>query len=281
MKIGVLLSRLRIEEKLIFQALRDRGVDFERIEDGDLALDPAQPRFTEYDAVWCRSLSHSRALYALSVLESWGLKTINTYEVINACGDKIITTTALVKAGIPSPKTVVAFSIESALATLDEMGYPAVLKPAVGSWGRLLAKVNDRDAAEAILEHKQTLGGYQHSIFYLQEYVDKPQRDIRVIVIGDAAICAIYRQSPHWITNTARGGEAMLCELSPELNDLAVRAAQAMGGGILAVDLLEDSDGRLLVSEVNHTPEFHGAIQVAGVDIPAKMVDYVLRVAES
>jgi len=281
MKIGVLLSRLRIEEKLIFQALRDRGVDFERIEDGDLALDPAQPRFTEYDAVWCRSLSHSRALYALSVMESWGLKTINTYEVINACGDKIITTTALVKAGIPSPRTVVAFSIESALATLDEMGYPAVLKPAVGSWGRLLAKVNDRDAAEAILEHKQTLGGYQHSIFYLQEYVDKPQRDIRVIVIGDAAICAIYRQSPHWITNTARGGEAMLCELSPELNDLAVRAAQAMGGGILAVDLLEDSDGRLLVSEVNHTPEFHGAIQVAGVDIPAKMVDYVLRVAES
>ncbi|NLS75741.1 MAG: lysine biosynthesis protein LysX [Chloroflexi bacterium] len=281
MKIGVLLSRLRIEEKLIFQALRDRGVDFERIEDGDLALDPAQPRFTEYDAVWCRSLSHSRALYALSVMESWGLKTINTYEVISACGDKIITTTALVKAGIPSPRTVVAFSIESALATLDEMGYPAVLKPAVGSWGRLLAKVNDRDAAEAILEHKQTLGGYQHSIFYLQEYVDKPQRDIRVIVIGDAAICAIYRQSPHWITNTARGGEAMLCELSPELNDLAVRAAQAMGGGILAVDLLEDSDGRLLVSEVNHTPEFHGAIQVAGVDIPAKMVDYVLRVAES
>ena len=281
MKIGVLLSRLRIEEKMILQALRDRGIDFERIEDGDLALDPAQPRFTDYDAIWCRSLSHSRALYALSIMESWGIKTVNHSAVIDACGDKIITTTALVKAGIPSPQTTVALSVESALAALDQMGYPAVLKPAVGSWGRLLAKVNDRDAAEAILEHKQTLGGYQHSIFYIQEYVDKPQRDIRVIVVGDEAICAIYRRSPHWITNTARGGEASLCELTPGIHDLAVRAAQAMGSGILAVDLLEDSDGRLLVSEVNHTPEFHGAIQVAGVDIPAKMVDYVLQVADS
>lgn len=287
MKIGILLSRLRIEEKMISQALRDRGVDFERLDDESLSLGDAAGSSqrgqwaSAYDIIWCRSLSHVRAFYALNILNNWGIKTVNTFDVINICGDKILTTAALTKAGLPSPKTVVAFGIEAALNSLDRMGYPAVLKPAVGSWGRLLAKVNDRDAAEAILEHKMTLGGYQHSVFYIQEYIEKPQRDIRAIVVGDETICAVYRQSPHWITNTARGGEASLCPLTPELGELAWRAAQAVGGGIVAVDLLEAPDGRLLVNEVNHTPEFHGAIQVAGVDIPGKMADYVIKMAKA
>jgi [lysine-biosynthesis-protein LysW]--L-2-aminoadipate ligase len=230
MKIGILLSRLRIEEKMISQALRDRGVEFERIDDETLALGDHRAQWAAaYDIVWCRSLGHVRAFYALNILNNWGIKTVNTYEVINICGDKILTTAALTKAGLASPKTVVAFGIDAALNSLDQMGYPAVLKPAVGSWGRLLAKVNDRDAAEAILEHKVTLGGYQHSVFYIQEYINKPQRDIRAIVVGDETICAIYRQSPHWITNTARGGEAALCPLTPELSELAWRAAQAVG----------------------------------------------------
>jgi [lysine-biosynthesis-protein LysW]--L-2-aminoadipate ligase len=282
MKIGILLSRLRIEEKLIFNLLRERDVDFERINDGRLVFDlEDRAHFETFDVVWSRSLSHSRAYYALKILNSWGIKTVNTHEVINTCGDKVLTTTALLEAGLPTPRTLVAFDVDSALKALETIGYPAVLKPPVGSWGRLLAKINDREAAEAILEHKQTLGGYQHSIFYVQEYVDKPQRDIRAIVAGDEAICAIYRESPHWITNTARGGEATRCPLTADLEDLAVQAAKAMGGGILAVDLLEDADGRLLISEVNHTPEFHGAIEVAGEDIPDKMVDYVLQVASS
>ena len=282
MKIGVLLSRLRIEEKLIFEALRDRGVDFDRLKDGDLAFDLGHAGLaSDYDVVWSRSLSHSRALYALEILHGWGIKTVNPPAVISTCGDKILTTAALQNAGIPTPKTVVALSVESALESMEAMGYPVVLKPAVGSWGRLLAKVNDRDAAEALLEHKQTLGGYQHSIFYIQEYIAKPERDIRAIVAGEEMICAIYRQSPHWITNTARGGAALPCACTPELEDLTIRAAKAVGGGILAVDLLEDQDGRLLVSEVNHTPEFHGAIEATQADIPGKMIDYVLQVAKS
>ncbi len=282
MKIAVLLSRLRVEEKMIFQALRERGVDFQRIDDEALAFAATSGGWADsYDVVWCRSLSHTRALYALSILNGWGVKTVNTYDVINTCGDKILTTMALTRAGIPSPRTVVALGPDAALASMEQMGYPVVLKPAVGSWGRLLARVNDRDAAEALIEHKQTLGGYQHSVFYIQEYIDKPQRDIRAIVVGDETICAIYRQSPHWITNTARGGEAVLCSLTSELSELAVRAAQAVGGGIVAVDILEAPDGRLLVNEVNHTPEFHGAITVAQTDIPGKMTDYVLRVAAS
>jgi [lysine-biosynthesis-protein LysW]--L-2-aminoadipate ligase len=159
------------------------------------------------------------------------------------------------------------------------MGYPVVLKPAIGSWGRLLAKVNDREAAEALLEHKQVLGSYHHSIFYIQEYIPKPERDIRAFVIGDETVGAIYRCSPHWITNTARGGHATNCPVTSELNDMCVRAAHAVGGGVLGVDLLEDPERGLLVNEVNYTIEFRNSIDTTGVDIPGRVVDYVLEVA--
>jgi [lysine-biosynthesis-protein LysW]--L-2-aminoadipate ligase len=154
-----------------------------------------------------------------------------------------------------------------------------VLKPAVGSWGRLLSKINDREAAEAILEHKETLGSYHHSIFYIQEYVRKPQRDIRAFVIGNETICAIYRNSEHWITNTARGGKASNCPVTPELNDICVRAARAVGGGVVAIDVFEDPDQGLLINEVNYTMEFRNSIAPTGVNIPARYVDFALKVA--
>jgi [lysine-biosynthesis-protein LysW]--L-2-aminoadipate ligase len=164
---------------------------------------------------------------------------------------------------------------------IEELGYPVVLKPVVGSWGRLLARINDRDAAEAVLEHKETLGSYQHSIFYIQEYVAKPGRDIRAFVVGDEVVGAIYRESPHWITNTARGGAASNCPLTPQIEGLCHQAAQAVGGGVLALDLLEDPQRGLLVNEVNHTMEFRNSIAPTGVDIPARVADYVLRQAHT
>ena len=167
---------------------------------------------------------------------------------------------------------------ESALAAIEQLGYPVVLKPVVGSWGRMVSKINDRDAAEAILEHRDVLGSYQHSIFYIQQYIDKPGRDIRSFVVGDECIAAIYRSSPHWITNTARGGVATNCPLTPELVELSVRATQAVGGGVVAIDLLEDREGRLLVNEVNYTMEFRNSIDTTGVDIPARIIDYVVAV---
>ncbi len=153
-----------------------------------------------------------------------------------------------------------------------------MLKPLVGSWGRLISRVNDRDSAESILEHKDVLGTYMHSIYYVQEYVRKPGRDIRAFVVGDETIAAIYRASEHWITNTARGGVATNCPVTPELSELCVRAARAVGGGVVAVDLLESSEG-LLVNEVNYTMEFRNSIDTTGVDIPARVVEYVLEVA--
>jgi [lysine-biosynthesis-protein LysW]--L-2-aminoadipate ligase len=180
---------------------------------------------------------------------------------------------------VPTPRTILAFTPESAIEAIEELGYPVVLKPAVGSWGRLLARVNDRDAAEALLEHKVTLGSFHHGAFYIQEYVRKPGRDIRSFVVGDETICAIYRDSPHWITNTARGGLASNCPITPELDRLSRQAAVAVGGGIVAIDLLESERG-LLVNEVNYTMEFKNSIAPTGVDIPARIVDFVLEVAE-
>jgi [lysine-biosynthesis-protein LysW]--L-2-aminoadipate ligase len=251
-------------------------VDFDRLDDRELVFDLQRPQLS-YDVVLERSLHHSRALYALRVLNLAGVRTVNSYEVALTCGDKINTTTALISAGVPSPRTLVAFTPESALAAIETLGYPVVLKPAIGSWGRLLAKISDRDAAEALLEHKETLGSYQHAIFYIQEYVRKPARDIRSFVVGDETICAIYRESEHWITNTARGGRARNCPVTPEIDRLSQAAARAVGGGVLAVDLLEGDDG-LLVSEVNYTMEFRNSIDTTGVDIPGRIVDYVASV---
>jgi len=279
MRVGILCSRLRVEEKLLFEALQKRGTDYEKIDDRQIALGLAEDGLGSYDVVLIRCLSHSRAFYAAKVLNSHGVRTVNSYEVIAACGDKLITTLALVKHGVPTLRTMVAFTSESALAAIEEMGYPVVLKPLNGSWGRLLAKINDRDAAEAILEHKHTLGGYQHSIFYIQEYIEKPGRDIRSFVVGGETVAAIYRSSPHWITNTARGGKALNCPITPEIDRISRAAAEAVGGGVVAIDILEAPDGCLLVSEVNHTPEFRNSIAPTGVDIPGKMIDYVLEVA--
>ena len=217
-------------------------------------------------------------MYMLKVLGDAGVPTVNTYHVAATCGDKFLTTQALIHADVPTPGCQLAFTPESALAAIEQMGYPVVLKPVVGSWGRMVSKVNDRDAAEAILEHRDVLGSYQHSIFYIQEYIAKPGRDIRTFVIGDECIAGIYRTSSHWITNTARGGLASNCPITPELADISVRAANAVGGGVVALDLLETLDGQLLVNEVNYTMEFRNSIDTTGVNIPAKIIDYVLAV---
>lgn len=279
MRVGVLCSRIRVEEKLLFDAFRNRGVEFEKLDDRTLVFDLQDPaRFQQYDIILERSVNHSRALYALKMLNDWGIKTINGAETARICGDKVLTSLALSNHKVPIPDNLVAFTPESALQAIEQMGYPVVLKPCIGSWGRLVAKINDREAAEAILEHKQILGSYHHSIYYIQQYIEKPGRDIRSFVVGNETIAAIYRSSEHWITNTALGGKASNCPVTPEINDLSLRAAESVGGGMVAIDLLESPAG-LLVNEVNYTMEFRNSIQTTGVDIPAKMIDYVLQEA--
>jgi len=282
MNVGMLLSRVRVEEKLLLEAFRRQGVEVTLIDDRELVFDLQNgPAWRRFDVIVERCINHSRALYSLEMLNAWGVSTVNTAEVANVCGNKFSTTRALISHEVPTPRTMVAYTPESALRAIEEIGYPAVLKPAVGSLGRLISKVNDREAAEAVLEHKTILGSYHHSIFYIQEYIDKPQRDIRTFVVGDETVCGIYRTSEHWITNTARGGHASNCPITPEIDGLSLAAARAVGGGVVAIDLLERRNGELLVNEVNYTMEFRNSIDTTGCDIPARVVDYVLQVGEA
>ncbi len=275
------------------QALRARGVGFERMDVREMAMEvngkipyDCQPSALDpgsLDVVLIRCVSQTRGLCAARLLEQRGVRTVNSAGAIATCGDKLLTTMALQAHGVPIPQTTVTFSRDMALASMESLGYPLVVKPLVGSWGRLLAKVNDREAAETVLEHKAALN--PGDPFYVQEYVAKPGRDIRTLVVGDETVYAVYRHSAHWITNTARGGDTSVCRITPDIDRISRAAARAVGGEIVAVDLLEVTDGAghaeptLLVNEVNHTPEFHGAVKATDADVAGHIVNYLLGCA--
>lgn len=281
MKVGFLHSLIRKDEKLLIEEFNKRkDVELIMIDDRKLKFDLKNNHF-DIDVLIERSINHSRALHAIKIFESAGVKCVNSFEVATICGDKLLTSSALQDNNIPQPDIKVAFTEGSALEAIEEMGYPVVLKPAVGSWGRLLSKINDRDAAESILEHKTVLGTYHHSIFYIQKYIDKKEgRDIRSFVVGDTCIAAIYRGSEHWITNTAKGAVASKCEVTEEIAKMSVAAAKAVGGGVVAIDLFETKENELMVNEVNYTMEFKNSIATTGVNIPELVVDYILNVGK-
>jgi [lysine-biosynthesis-protein LysW]--L-2-aminoadipate ligase len=275
MKVGFLHSLIRKDEKLLLDEFKKhKDVELIMVDDRNLTFNLGRDTF-DFDVLIERSINHSRALHSIILFEGDGITCVNTARVAMTCGDKLLTSRALAAHKVPQPEVRIAFTEESAISAIEEMGYPIVIKPAVGSWGRLLSKVNDRDAAEALLEHKKILGSYHHSIFYIQKYVEKMNRDIRSFVVGDQCIAAIYRTSEHWITNTARGGKASNCPVTDEIAKISVEAAKAVGGGVVAIDLFETEDG-LLVNEVNYTMEFKNSIATTGVNIPAIIVDYVI-----
>lgn len=279
MHIGLIYSRLRVEEKWLFAALEERDITYDRLQDDEIIFDlTKENEWKRYDAVIIRSLSTSRGLCAAHVLNSIGVPTINSYAVASICSDKVSTTTALARAGLPQPRTQLAFTPQTALAAGENLGYPYVLKPVVGSWGRLVTRINDRDAAEGIFEHRNVLGHYQHHLYYMQELIDKPGRDIRVVVIGKDTPVAIYRHSEHWLTNTARGASVSEYPVDAEIDGLCQRAAEAVGGGVLAIDLMEDPERGLLINEINHTMEFHSIVPLTGVDIASKIIEHTLKV---
>lgn len=285
MRIGILITHIRAEEKLLIQAFQDHGLTPDLILDRDVQIDitagasqlaPSGIAWGDYDLILERCVSTSRGLYLLAILNAWGIHTLNSHHTALICSDKLRTTLALAQFNIPQPQTRVAFTPESAIETINAIGYPAVLKPTTGSWGRLLARVNDRETAESIIEHRQTLGDYTHHTYYAQAYVNKPQRDIRAFVLGDRTLCAIYRHAEHWITNTARGGTASNCPITPDIDAICRQTAQAVGGGILAIDLLESPEHGLLINEVNHTMEFRNSSTPTGINIPSEVVQYAL-----
>ncbi|HYF13798.1 MAG TPA: lysine biosynthesis protein LysX [Phycisphaerales bacterium] len=282
MRIALLYTRVRTEERMLADAFAARCVEVEMIDAREARFDLADAgRWREYDVVIDRCVSLTSALTNVRVLEHFGVRCVNSAGAIEVCSDKLRTTLALLRAGLPTPRTLVATAPEGALPAIEEIGYPAVLKPTVGSWGRLVSRVNDRDAAEAIVEHRDTLGSVQQHVYYVQEHVEKPGRDIRVFVVGGCAAAGITRSSAHWVTNTARGAVAEGLAIPDDLRRLCERSAAAVGADICAIDVLECPRRGYLINEINHSMEFRNSVATSGVDIPGLMVEHVVSIARS
>lgn len=280
MNVGLLYSRIRRDEKLLLTELRDRGHETTKLDvrDQRFGLTGAATPL-DVDLLVDRCLATSRSLYATRFAAAYDVPVVNAAETARVCANKVETSLALANAGVPTPTTEVAFTVESALTAVESFGYPCVLKPVIGSWGRLLAKIESRSAAEAIFEHKATLGHYEHKVFYLQEYVAKPDRDVRVLAVDGEPVAAMTRTADHWLTNAAQGAETAPFALDSEAQALVRAASDAVGGGLLGVDLMETADG-YTVHEINHTVEFKALDQATDVDVPAQVVDWLETRAE-
>jgi len=281
-RISLVYDRIRWEEKALIEASRKLGLDVRLIDSKEIYLkaDDFEIIRNEFgDVALQRCISYFRGLHITAVLESMGLPVINPFHVSLICGNKLFTTLALIKADVPVPKTLVAFTNKGAIKALDSLGYPAVLKPVVGSWGRLIALVKDRETAQALIESREEMRDSLMQIYYFQEYVKRPPRDIRILTVGDEVVAAAYRYSAEgeWRTNVARGGRTEPCPLTDEIVDLALKASKSVGGGVLAIDCMESPTG-IVVHEVNNTPEFKGLYSATMVDIPRKIIEYAIKV---
>lgn len=278
--VAVVASHVRQEEREILSALERRGVPYERIDDRGLVFRLGEPP-PLYRVVLNRCISQTRRLHLSRLFEAGGVPVVSSSRAIATCDDRVAMHLAFAGAGLPTPPTAVALAAERGVEAVEAVGYPAVVKPVGGSWGRLIARVHERDAAEAVVEHRAALRSPQHGIVYAQAYVDKPGRDIRALVVGDRVPAAMYRRSDHWVTNVARGAEVEPCPVTGELRDLALRAAAAVGGGAVSIDLLETGDGELLLNEVNSLLEFKGLSAATGVDVAEEIVAHALQLSDA
>lgn len=279
-QIGMLCDRVRPDERMVIEAAKKKDIDLRVYNVDELVFETARDPETKFENVILqRAMSYFKSMHVTALLENNGIKVVNSFNAALICGNKLLASIALSKAGIPTPKTVVAFTEDSSLKALEKVGYPAILKPVVGSWGRLIAPLKDLDSARAILETREYMFPL-YQVFYIQEMIQNLLRDIRCFVIGDRAVAAIYRYSApgEWRTNVARGGRAEVCQITPELEELCVKATEAVGGGAFGVDMMETPNG-LVVHEVNYTTEFRATAESTGVDIPGLVLDYLVDMA--
>ena len=283
-ELSIIYDKVRFEEKALYEKAQKKGIQAQIVDGKTITIttDSRKKDLELGDVILQRSVSHYRGLYLTACLEFLGYKVINKFQVGETCGNKLLTSLVLSRSDIPTPKTQFAFSAESAMDTIKKTGFPIVLKPIVGSWGRGVFPLRDEEVANMVVEMREEDDSPFARIYYVQEMIDRPPRDIRCIVVGDQVVTAIYRYSAEneWRTNVARGGKAELAKITGELDDLAIRAARAVGGGIVGVDMMEDKNKGLLVHEVNNTVEFHGAATVSETDIAGAIIDYAVSIAK-
>ena len=277
-----MFDRLRTEEKMLQKQAAELGHNASLIDAKITQINTSSQTqdFDFGDTVLERCISYYRGLYFTACLEFLDIPVINKFDVSATCGNKLLTSMLLKKNNIPTPKTYFSFSADAARKNLEDVGYPLVIKPVIGSWGRNVVPLKDKDTADAIIEQREITDGPLDRIFYLQELVDRPPRDIRVITIGDKAITAMYRKSSgNFKTNIALGAEPEICNITNEIEDLCAKTSKVVGGGILGIDLMEDKEKGLVVHEVNNTVEFKGLVKVANTNIPKEMIEYALNLS--
>ena len=281
MKVSITFDRLRWEEKALSEAFEAAGVEATLVDSKGLIFEVPKKHPDLGDVVLQRCISHYRSSILTLMLEGAGLKVINSHDVAERCSNKLATSIALANAKVPTPRTFLALTSEAAEEAADKLGYPFVLKPFTGSWGRMVTVVRDRSTLQSLIEYKEELANPQEQhMYYLQEFIRRPPRDIRAIVAGDNIVACVYRIAPpgEWRTNVARGAVSKAFKPDTELKEIILKAAEAVGGGILGVDAMEPESG-YLVHEVNNTVEFKGAQSAVDTDIPAQLIKYVSRVA--
>ncbi|MCX6770441.1 MAG: lysine biosynthesis protein LysX [Candidatus Micrarchaeota archaeon] len=282
MRLALCYTVVSAENKMLLDSAKKRGFELERIVDGETLLAITGNGKKEYDAILQRSVSYSRSQALTYYFERQGTLVISSYNAARICGDKMLTSIEIAKAGVPTPRTYVALTPETARQAAQKLGFPLVMKPTMGSWARMVHKINDRDALDAALESREEMGSPSQKVYYLQEHVEKPGRDLRAFVVGGDVVAAIYRHSTEksgWLTNTSRGGTASNCAVTPELAEISLKAVSFLDEGIYGVDLMESANG-LVVHEVNHTTEFRNSSPVTGVDIGDKMIEYFIKRAK-
>ncbi len=275
--VTILYDTIRWEEKALLEAGKKNNINIQMVDCKKLAID-LEKKPEEYGVVIQRCVSYYRNLHSTAALEGLGVKVINCLNTGILAGNKLFTHMLLKKFGVPTPYATVAFSKDAALEALETQGYPKVIKPTVGSWGRLISKLNDKDSAEGIIESRENMYPI-YQIHYLEEFVKRPPRDIRAIMVGDKIVAAIYRTSGsgNWKTNMALGGIAEECKVTPEMEEMCIKAKNAVQGDIVGVDLMESDERGLVVHEVNNTTEYKNTVRVCSVNIPSLMLDYALK----
>ncbi len=277
--IGILFDRVRWEEKELGRQLEIRGVSYDMIDAKSQVLPLDDSEFSSMpETILERCVSFYRGLNLASVFEAHGIETINSSKILDVCGNKLLTSQILAKKGVPTPRTVVAFSSEAAMQAVEEVGFPCVMKPIVGSWGRQVVPIRDRETAEAMIEMREQLNDSMQTIFYIQEMIKRPPRDIRCIAVGENIVAAVYRYAPpeNWKTNVALGGHSEPCKITPELEETILKTVKVIGTGVLGIDLMERPDSELVVHEVNGTVEFKGAQSATEYSIAGRIVDYIV-----
>ncbi|MDA4112410.1 MAG: lysine biosynthesis protein LysX [Thaumarchaeota archaeon] len=277
--VGILFDRVRWEEKELGRQLEIRGVPYDMIDAKSQVLALDKTLFTTVPGrILVRCVSFYRGLNASSVYEAHGIETINSSKILDICGNKLLTSQLLAKNGVPTPKTIVSFSPEGAMQAVEEIGFPCVMKPIIGSWGRQVVPIRDRETAEAFIEMREQLNDSMHTIFYIQEMINRPPRDIRCIAVGDEIVASVYRYAPpeNWKTNVALGGHSEPCKVTSELEETILKTVSVVGAGVLGIDLMERSSSEFVVHEVNGTVEFKGAQTVTSNSIAGRIADYLI-----